>query len=34
MGEGYKGISQETLEAILETSALYPLLKKIGEYFR
>ena len=31
MGEGYKGMPQKTLEAILDASALYPLLKRLGE---
>lgn len=31
MGEGCKGMPQGKLEAILDTSALYPLLKRLGE---
>ena len=31
MGEGCKGMSQRTLEAILDASALYPLLRRLGE---
>ena len=31
MGEGCKGMPQRTLEAMLDASALYPLLKRLGE---
>jgi len=31
MGEGRKGMPQRTLRAILDASALYPLLRRLGE---
>ena len=31
MGEGCKGMPQRTLKAILDASALYPLLRRLGE---
>ena len=31
MGEGRKGMPQRTLKAILDASALYPLLRRLGE---